>query len=258
MWHWRRSRLVSIGVSAQSVALAYRTSSSASIHMTEWSLDELAQGLTPHRGARAKLAVDDRNARLWMVDPPRGTASLTELEAIVRASFTRTFGEAPDQWHVGANWHASQPFMCCAVPVSLVQPVVDALANAGIDVVNIDPAFAYDWNALPSISDGWWCRLSPRHAVLTRVSGQRVLNVRSVYVEDDRPLQRCVIELKRYAMRLGQASPTHLSVIDAMNLLPEGSDGIEVDGVCVVSVDRSSSSCATTAVQAAALAVLKE
>lgn len=61
-------------------------------------------------------------AQHWVQTPPAQTASLAELHAITHARADLLFGSpAGVPWHIAADWHAHQPFLCGCVPAPWTQ-----------------------------------------------------------------------------------------------------------------------------------------
>ena len=103
------------------------------------------------------VTLDDSLARSFVVTPPRGARGLRELRATAEARFATLYGELAEQWLLVADWHASAPFIACALPRQLCQ-ALDALAEKhSWRLDSLGPAFVRVSNRLcESVpANGW-------------------------------------------------------------------------------------------------------
>lgn len=64
-------------------------------------------------------------ARYWVMTAPAGVESLKTLQAVAQARAVQLYG-GQQPWHVVADWHASRPFLCLALPQWLVGMLLEA------------------------------------------------------------------------------------------------------------------------------------
>lgn len=70
------------------------------------------------RRARADVVVGGSVARHWIQAPAPGLRSLAELQALVQSRLEQLYGDSA-AWSVTADWHATLPFLCVALPRDL-------------------------------------------------------------------------------------------------------------------------------------------
>lgn len=120
MWP-RRSDVLAAGVSATEVAWC---SGGGPVRVIAGpaeggSVDAVAAGMQAAmprlRPATVHVVAGSSVARHWLQVAPPGLRSLAELRALVQSRAEQLFGGEPG-WVVAADWHASRPFLCAAVP----------------------------------------------------------------------------------------------------------------------------------------------
>jgi hypothetical protein len=97
-----------------------------------WHRGQLADALAAAaRGSRGALRVQlgGDMAGLFAIEPPRGLKSLGELRGLAAMRAAQVLGS--HTWRVAADWSASGPFACAAVPEALVRELADAAHGAG-------------------------------------------------------------------------------------------------------------------------------
>ncbi|RDE52332.1 MAG: hypothetical protein DVS81_00750 [Candidatus Accumulibacter meliphilus] len=103
------------------------------------------------------VTLDDGLVRSFVVTPPRGAQGLRELRATAAARFAGLYGESAEHWLLVGDWHASSPFIVCALPRALYR-ALDQWAQAhSWRLDSMAPALVRVCNRLcASIpSDGW-------------------------------------------------------------------------------------------------------
>jgi hypothetical protein len=109
--------------------------------------------------SRASLivTVDDALVRSFVVTPPSGAQGLRELRATVAARFAVLYGESAEQWLLTADWHATAPFIACALPRQLYRGFDSLAQTNGWHLGSVRPALVCAWNrehaSIPA--DGW-------------------------------------------------------------------------------------------------------
>lgn len=132
----------------------------------------LAQ-ITP--GTRVDVIAGADIAVHWLQTPPASVASLDELRLVAAARCAHLHGGAPTDWWVAADWNASAPFVCAAVPYSLVTPLQQKFTTAGVA-----PCWHTAWgvtcgskvNSFPA--EGWSALRSPSRVLLWHCRDGRV------------------------------------------------------------------------------------
>lgn len=103
------------------------------------------------------VTLDDSLARSFVVTPPRGAQGLRELRATAAARFAALYGESADDCLLVGDWHATSPFIVCALPRPLHQ-ALDELAQAHSSrLASLAPALIRVGNRLCTATpaDGW-------------------------------------------------------------------------------------------------------
>ena len=77
-----------------------------------------------HRRARPRRAL--------AAEPAGSVASLPELQLVAAARCAHLYGESPHDWWMAADWSATRPFVCAALPRALTAPLQQALDAAGV------------------------------------------------------------------------------------------------------------------------------
>ncbi|MES3001255.1 MAG: hypothetical protein V4787_11245 [Pseudomonadota bacterium] len=97
-------------------------------HAVAWpqALAQLDPGATVAVIAANDIAVH------WLQTPPASVSSLDELRLVAAARCAHLHGGAPGDWWIAADWNATLPFVCAALPYSAVTPWQRKLATAGI------------------------------------------------------------------------------------------------------------------------------
>lgn len=129
MWP-RRNSALSIGLSTGEIAwrigdgsaqVAGRPARGSELAPHEAHLGDSAGRQPP---AAVHVVVGSSVARHWLQVAPPGIRSLAELKALVQSRAEQLFGSDAG-WVVAADWQATRPFLCAAVPAD-----VDSLASS--------------------------------------------------------------------------------------------------------------------------------
>jgi hypothetical protein len=111
----------------------------------------------------------------WLQTPPASVASLNELRLVAAARCAHLYGGAPRDWWVAADWNATVPFVCAALPYSMVSPLQQKLATAGVATrwhTAWGVACGSDANTFPA--EGWSALRSPNRVLLWHCRQGRV------------------------------------------------------------------------------------
>jgi len=118
-------------------------------------------------GAGVDVIAGNDVAVHWLQTPPASVASLDELRLVAAARCAHLYGGAPRDWWVAADWNATLPFVCAALPYSTVRPLQQKLAAAGVAArwhTAWGVACGSDANTFPA--DGWSALRSPQRVLL--------------------------------------------------------------------------------------------
>ncbi len=122
-------------------------------------------GVPAHRSAR--VVVGNDLACHWLLAPPKGAASLREIQAVAQARFAELYAERPEAWRITGDWRCGQPFICTAVPRWVIAGVrgdpSDSMPAAWTGTV-LGRALELFHRQLPNA--GWCCVHSPRSLAL--------------------------------------------------------------------------------------------
>lgn len=132
MWPLRNDRIgaVFIGVSSTQVTWQFAGGAPQAVSLSTQVIpfEQIAALIEaspmPSRFAAVHVVAGSSVARHWLQTPPLGLRSLFELQALVQSRADQLFGSDSD-WMVAADWHATRPFLCAALPRE-----IDRLASA--------------------------------------------------------------------------------------------------------------------------------
>lgn len=140
--------------------------------VTSWSYRNASAAQWQHAFRNAKPGVIDviagnDVALHWLQAPPASAASFYELRLVAQARCAQLYGGAPGDWKVGADWHATRPFVCAALPQDVILSIEQRLAE-----FKLVPRWHSAWGVLNSgapqdfPTDGWSAVRSPARVVL--------------------------------------------------------------------------------------------
>lgn len=163
-----------------------------------------------------RLVIADALVRHWIVTPPRNALRRSDCRAAAALRFQVLFGEAPDDWHLAADWDARRPFLACALPGALLEVVAQAAAEWRLPVLQIAPQFVVAWNhwRRAIAPHAWFGLVAPGMLTLAVTHGTRLQALRAAplpaAVWHDAPaLAR---HLAREALRLDVPVPSLLQL----------------------------------------------
>lgn len=107
---------------------------------------------------RAHVVLADDLVRYFMVTPPKNTGSLRDCQAAAQMRFQSLYGESLANWQLEADWHASEPFLACAIPANLTSMLQTILGEQRIRLAEVRPQFIAAWNRWHASirSDAWF------------------------------------------------------------------------------------------------------
>ncbi len=131
-----------------------------------------------------KLIFSPSMLRHWLQTPPRQVASLRELRNVAQARCSLLFGEAPQSetntpyWSVSANWHASRPFVCFALPTVWAEAVQAQTHTPNASWHLAAQALEHYRAVLPTT--GWLALVLANHLYLFQLKSRSVVSLRAV------------------------------------------------------------------------------
>jgi hypothetical protein len=160
------------------------------------------------------VVLADELCRLWQVTPPPQAARLADIEAAAALRFQSLYGEAPAAWHVTADWHASEPFFAAAVPRAVLALVGQVVADAGLHLVQVVPAFVTAWNRwCGAVRPGaWFGQVHDNLLTVAAIDGRQLRAVRALAVPPGADHYWLTQMLQREALLLGLALPERLAL----------------------------------------------
>jgi hypothetical protein len=125
--------------------------------------------------------------RHWLQSPPAQVASLRELQGVAQARCHQLFGNAPPAgtdppgWSVAARWHASQAFVCTAIPTAWAQAVgaQDRTTTSSHDLV----AQALHRYRASIPSTGWLALVIAHSLYVLQLRARAVLSLRALRLD---------------------------------------------------------------------------
>lgn len=128
------------------------------------------------------VVVGSSLARHWLQTAPPGLRSLSELQTLVQSRAAQLFGGEAG-WVVAADWHASRPFLCAALPreVERLASGIARTRNATSHLAtSLSLALAQHARNLPA--DGWTVLHEPEAMHLLYLAGGRLEYLRTVVI----------------------------------------------------------------------------
>jgi len=182
-----------------------RTIDEAVAVQIDWSaaVAESAAALQPLVAGTLDAVLDDRLVRYFVVTPPEGTASLDELRSVATVRLGELFGSDPRTYEIAADWRASGPFLCCAVPRALKVALAQATQGSRGSVASMVPLFVRVANSLSAARRhaGWIVVRAAGWITAANVERGAIRVIRSGALDANRPLSPWLAQL---ALTCGQ------------------------------------------------------
>jgi len=166
---------------------------------------------------RVEVCIDAAVAQHWVSQAPQGARTLDEVQAYAMARRAQLFGDSDAQaWAMRADWHASQPFLCVAMPEPLVA-TIRAWCEAGRVRWHLRSALT-ELLALAALSwqgATWWSVGTPSFSAScwldesASVNHLRTWRVQDSSIDDVQRTEALRTELARAALREGMDEPLH-------------------------------------------------
>jgi hypothetical protein len=171
-----------------------------------------------YAGWNTSVVVANDLVRMWQVHPPVNAARVADLEAAAGLRFHHLYGDAPSNWAISADWHASQPFLAAALPRALVAMFAQAAQDRGLAIVEIVPHFVAAWNRWQNAvrPNSWFGVLHGGVLALGATSGRRVTAVREAAVPAGADQAWLAAHVEREALRLNLEAPAAVTLCGAV------------------------------------------
>jgi hypothetical protein len=155
------------------------------------------------------VTVADDLARYWMVTPPAGVNSLTELRSLAESRFESLFGDNPQHWHIEADWRAQSGVFSCALPASFVSALRAGAAQHGCTLKSVQPLSIRIINrhAKDIKADAWVCSFSARGLIAVLLTGGRPTIVRQFRFAAQPMADEMITRLETEVLRAGVTMP---------------------------------------------------
>lgn len=181
-------------------------------------------------GRNLSVVVDDRLARIFMVQPPAQLTRLSDLRRVTTMRFSNLYGVEAKDWVIEADWHNQRPFMACALPTALTHALQTACASHRVNLLVVAPGLVDVWNRcaaqIPQ-QDSWLVVERDGHVSIAIAQQQHVVAVRTGLPPLPHAMDDMRLQLRRVALLQGLPEPINIHVHG------DGLDkwhGISIDG----------------------------
>lgn len=187
MWP-RRSEALFIGLSNTQVTWQFAggTPQVAPLSVQGGQFEQIAATIkaspTSSRLAAVHVVAGSSVARHWLQIAPPGLRSLSELKALVQSRADQLFG-GDAEWVVAADWHATRPFLCAALPREVDRLASSIARSRGATshlATSLSLALIQHARRLPA--DGWAVLHEPEALHLLFLSAGRLEHSRTATV----------------------------------------------------------------------------
>lgn len=174
------------------------------------------------RGCHLLLA--DQWARYFLSQAAQNSRRISDCEAAAQMRFLALYGDPPQDWQIQAQWHASQAFLCCALPRSLLQPLQQAVLNSDGQVLSSVPYLIDHVNQLAAklAKDGWLMVFAQNHLQLLAFAQGQLKAVHQTSIDasfwQDQAQNNLQRMLQRDALRLNLSLPALLQLAGCVPL----------------------------------------
>ena len=212
------------------------------------ALDRLRGQLGSTQLSGCHLVFAPSMLRHWLQTPPAQIASLRELRDVANARCNQLFGAAPSTssdatgWSVSAHWHASQPFVCTALPAAWTQALetqVPAFAfSAQHDVVSL--VLQHYHAAIPR--SGWLALVIAQSLYVMQLQARYVLSLRVVRLPSQADSAHILHTAKEEWTRQMLRSDSHATTLSCLYLHPGATPSVMPAGLQLLPTQMSTRS----------------
>lgn len=181
----RRSR-AAWGVDARSVA--WHGADAVAVEEAGREEGALRAAAALPRGRTVDVIASSELAVHWLQHPPEGARTLAELRLAAAARCAHLFGGTAASWWVAGDWDTRRPFVCGAVPLTVVEPLRRAAQEQGLRL-----RWHTAWSVLACAhargipDEGWSAWRTPSRVLLWHCAHGVVDAISSLVVTADTP-----------------------------------------------------------------------
>jgi hypothetical protein len=245
-----------IGLHAEGAAwLEHSATGVAHWRMLAWqgaapgqALDKLCAQLGSTQLSGCQLVFAPSMLRHWLQTPPAQIASMRELRDVASARCSQLFGAAwptssdATGWSVSAHWHASQPFVCSALPAAWTQALetqAPAFAfSAQHDVVSL--VLQHYHAAIPRT--GWLALVIAQSLYVMQLQARSVLSLRVVRLPFQADTAHVLHTAKEEWTREMLRSDSHATTLSCLYLHPDATPSVMPAGLQLLPTQMSTRS----------------
>jgi len=168
-------------------------------------------------GAQLSVTLADNWVRYFITTPPENCTQLRDCDMAAAMRFTQLYGEQANTWRLKADWHATLPFLTCAVPDWLVNTIEQSASRHALNLSHVIPYFIAAWNLHRRriIANAWFGVMNNGTLTLSISNKKQVWGVRSTphssYTGDE--AQWFTDHVTRYALLTHQPLPAQVQLL---------------------------------------------
>ena len=174
-----------LGLSAQRLAWASSVPQARSPSIVTAAHGDVTQAFgNALRGSHVDVVAGNDIALHWLQTPPSSVSSFDELQLVASARCAHLYGGTPQDWWVTGDWSVSHPFVCAALPRSVVASLQEQLRKLGLGA-----RWHTAWGLVCSLSagafpsEGWSAMRSPDRVMLWHCRAGRVNRLATLAVD---------------------------------------------------------------------------
>jgi hypothetical protein len=176
--------------------------------------------------------------RHWLQTPPPQVASLGELRGVAQARCTQLFGAAPatgtdpNGWSVSARWHASQAFVCTALPTAWAKAMGAPPTSLSTSHDLVAQALQHYRHSIPST--GWLALVIAHSLYVLQLKARSVLSLRVVRLPQQADASQILHTAKDEWTRAMLRSDSSASTLSCLYLHPDAVPSIVPTGLQIL------------------------
>lgn len=223
MWLWSRES-IQLAISRDHVAVSNRDARSAASTPVKSPISSLipiesaiASCVAGKRGMNlaVDIVVSDAYARFWIVVPPKNASTRSDLRICTLWRFEELFGESPQGWNVQADWHATRPFVACALPLALTDAIRSAIPSRRVRIQRCVPRFIAEWQTQHRQCrhrDTWFAVSNDSTLTVALIQKQKIVYVRKMVLHacEETQLHTIASALRSIALQQGALPPRNV------------------------------------------------
>jgi hypothetical protein len=101
----------------------------------------------PRSAPLLDIVIADTLARYWLVTPPAGLASGSELDLYLADQLATIFGDDPSRWSLRVDpVPGGSAMLACALPLEITTRLTEQATRQGWTTRHLQPRFIYEYN----------------------------------------------------------------------------------------------------------------